>query len=78
MEEKIYYCEGCGGVMEFDVATQSLKCPNCDTVVPIIPDQSKLVEHSLTRHAMRTIRASEKTTHTGWENCSASGLRDAG
>ncbi len=64
MEEKIYYCEGCGGVMEFDVATQSLKCPNCDKVVPISPDKGRLVEHSLTRHAMRTIRASEKTTHT--------------
>lgn len=62
MEEKIYYCEGCGGVMEFDVATQSLKCPNCDKVVPIAGDQSRLVEHSLTQHAMKTIRASEKTT----------------
>jgi len=50
--------------MEFDVATQSLKCPNCDKVVPISPDKGRLVEHSLTRHAMRTIRASEKTTHT--------------
>ena len=64
MEEKIYYCEGCGGVMEFDVATQNLKCPNCGTVVPIVHDKSRLVEHSLTRHAMQTIRASEKTTHT--------------
>ena len=50
--------------MEFDVATQSLKCPNCDKVVPIVRDRSCLVEHSLTQHAMKTIRASEKTTHT--------------
>lgn len=50
--------------MEFDVATQSLKCPNCDRVIPIAHDESKLVEHSLTRHAVRTIRASEKATHT--------------
>lgn len=46
------------------MATQSLKCPNCDTVVPIIHHENSLVEHSLTHHAMRTIRASEKTTHT--------------
>ena len=46
------------------MATQSLKCPNCDKVVPIAGDQSRLVEHSLTQHAMKTIRASEKTTHT--------------
>lgn len=64
MEDKIYYCESCGGVMEFDVATQSLKCPNCDTVVPIVNEESRIVEHSLTHHAMRSIRASEKTSHT--------------
>ncbi len=64
MEEKIYYCEGCGGVLEFDVGTQSLKCPNCGTVVPILKEEGRLVEHSLTRHAMQTIRAEEKSTHT--------------
>lgn len=64
MDKKIYYCENCGGVMEFDVASQSLKCPNCDTVVPIFNDKKKIVEHSLTRHAMQTIRADEKKTQT--------------
>ena len=64
MDNKIYYCENCGGVMEFDVETQSLKCPNCDTVVPILNETERIVEHSLTRHAMQTIKASEKTTQT--------------
>ncbi len=64
MSDKIYYCEGCGGVMEFDVETQSLKCPHCDTVILIENDKSRIVEHSLTRHAMQSIRATEKTTHT--------------
>ena len=59
--------------MEFDVATQSLKCPNCDKVIPIAHDKSRLVEHSLTRHAMRMIRASEKTTHT--MECKGCGAR---
>ncbi len=64
MDDKIYYCENCGGVMEFDVESQSLKCPNCDTVVPIINDKSRIVEHSLTRRALQSIRAEEKTSHT--------------
>lgn len=64
MEQEIYYCENCGGVMEFDVGTQGLKCPHCDTVVPIINDTSRIVEHNLTMHAVQTIRAEEKTTHT--------------
>lgn len=64
MDDKIYYCEGCGGVMEFDVETQSLKCPHCETVISIQKDNSQIVEHSLTRHAMQSIRAAEKTTHT--------------
>jgi len=64
MEQEIYYCENCGGVMEFDVGTQSLKCPNCDTVVAIENDTSLIVEHSLTAHAVQTIRAEEKTTQT--------------
>lgn len=41
MDNQIYYCENCGGVMEFDVGTQSLKCPNCDTVVPILNEQER-------------------------------------
>lgn len=73
MEEKIYRCEGCGGVLEFDVASQSLKCPNCDTVVPIMNKKGGLVEHSLTRHAIRTIHANEKTTHT--MECKGCGAR---
>ena len=64
MENKIYYCENCGGVMEFDVESQSLKCPNCDTAVPILNEKERIVEHSLTRHAMQTVRAEEKTTQT--------------
>lgn len=61
---KIYYCQNCGGIMEFDVASQALKCPNCDTVAPIENDRKKVVEHKLTRHAMETIKVEEKTSHT--------------
>ena len=64
MENKIYYCENCVGVMEFDVESQSLKSPDCDTAVPILNEKERIVEHSLTRHAMQTVRAEEKTTQT--------------
>ena len=43
MSENIYYCSNCGGVMEFDVKTQSLKCPNCDTQVNIVNDKKKII-----------------------------------
>ena len=62
--EKIYRCESCGGIMEFDIKTQMLKCPNCDTTIEIINDQSKIVEHTLTLEAERTIRVEEKESKT--------------
>ena len=64
MDHKIYYCENCGGVMEFDAASQSLKCPNCGTETKIKNEKKKIVEHSLTRHAMKTIKATEKKSQT--------------
>lgn len=64
MDSEIYYCENCGGVMEFDAASQSLKCPNCGTELQIKNERDRIVEHSLTRHAMQTIRATEKKSQT--------------
>ena len=40
MDNKIYYCENCGGVMEFDAASQSLKCPNCGAETEIKNEKS--------------------------------------
>lgn len=62
--EKIYYCENCGGVMDFDPASQMLKCPNCDTHIEIFNDNSLVIEHPLTLHDLHTVRADEKTSHT--------------
>lgn len=61
---KTYYCNNCGGVMEFDVEAQALKCPNCETVVSIENHKDRIVEHTLTRHAMETIKVEEKTSST--------------
>ena len=48
MSDHAYRCENCGGIMEFDAASQSLKCPNCDTVVVIENNREDVEEHSFT------------------------------
>lgn len=64
MSENIYYCSNCGGVMEFDVKTQSLKCPNCDTQVNIVNDKKKIIEHEFNKRIAKTIAVEEKQTST--------------
>lgn len=64
MADNIYYCNNCGGVMEFDVKTQTLKCPNCDTQVNIVNDTSKIVEHNFTIRTARSIPVAEKQSST--------------
>lgn len=63
MDDNAYRCENCGGIMEFDAATQALKCPNCDTVIHI-DNQGDVVEHDFTAHAVRTYSVKEKTSST--------------
>lgn len=64
MSENIYYCSNCGGVMEFDVKTQSLKCPNCDTQVNIVNDKKKIIEHEFNKRVAKTIAVEVKQTST--------------
>lgn len=71
MERNIFHCEACGGIMEFDVKTQTLKCPNCETSIEIEHDSDKIVEHPLTLDATRRCRVEEKETST--LNCNGCG-----
>ena len=64
MAEQVYYCSNCGGIMMFDVKSQKLKCPNCDTEVAIVNDKSKIVEHDLNRRAEQKLSVKEKTSST--------------
>ena len=57
---KTYYCQNCGAVMEFDASSQNLKCPSCGNEVKIEHDDSKIVEHKLTRHASLSKRHYKK------------------
>ena len=69
---KTYYCQNCGAVMEFDASSQNLKCPSCGNEVKIEHDDSKIVEHKLTRHAMDSIKKKKKqSTSMQCEGCGA-------
>lgn len=39
LEVDVYICENCGGNMLFDIKSQKLKCPNCDTEQDIISNK---------------------------------------
>ena len=57
-----YYCEGCGGIMEFNATSQSLKCPNCGREVEIENNPDNVIEHNLDIHAIKTIKVEDKTS----------------
>lgn len=45
---RTYPCHQCGGQLNFDIATQQLKCPNCGNIQPIVEDAGRrVVEHDL-------------------------------
>lgn len=64
MSEQVYKCESCGGIMEFDPNTQTLKCPNCDNSVIISGNRKDIVEHSFTGGVARTYSVKEKQSST--------------
>ena len=67
-----YYCEGCGGIMEFNATSQSLKCPNCGREVEIENNPDNVIEHNLDIHAIKTIKVEDKTsTSMECEGCGA-------
>lgn len=69
---KTYYCENCGGVMEFDVDTQNIKCPNCGNEIEIESQIEKVEEHELTKRVMQSIKVQEKkSTSMECEGCGA-------
>ena len=61
---KVYRCDACGGIMEFDIKTQGLKCPNCDNTRVIENEKNTIVEHELTLDDRRKINVEEKSTST--------------
>ena len=60
----VYKCTSCGGIMEFDVESQCLKCPNCDSTMNIEHNEGSIIEHELTLEDKRKIKVEEKETTT--------------
>lgn len=54
---EVYLCENCGGNLVFDIQSQSLKCPYCETVVQI--DQSGEVKEYDFSHVFKLEEQSE-------------------
>lgn len=44
-KSEVYLCENCGGNMEYDIQSEKLKCPYCDTIVEIV-DEKNIKEYS--------------------------------
>lgn len=64
MAENEYRCEACNGIMEFDAASQMLKCPNCDNQIPVFSDKEQVEIHELTLDAKRVNQPAQKATKT--------------
>lgn len=64
MSNTVYKCGGCGGIMEFDVKTQCLKCPNCGNSENVRSNNSVIEEHILTIDTKRSIKVEHKETQT--------------
>ncbi len=73
MEDKHLKCRNCGGDLEFNPGTQSLKCPFCGTVNEN-PDTIPEVHEELDFHgALEKFRNSEDTVEVQIEKCPACG-----
>ena len=44
-ELQVFYCEGCGGIMEFDIPRQTFRCANCGREEVLSPDDNVVEEH---------------------------------
>lgn len=71
MEKEVYRCESCDGIMEYDIDSKMLKCPNCGNTVAIINETASIIEHPLTIDAKRTLQPSVK--HSSTMECTGCG-----
>ena len=43
-DSQVFYCEGCGGIMQFDIPKQSFRCPNCGREEALQPEDNVVEE----------------------------------
>ena len=58
---RTYPCSACGGQLQFDIASQKLRCPNCGNYSEIEAPRAPVVARDL-REAMGELRALQATT----------------
>ena len=63
-QEQVFLCESCGSIMEFDVKSQTLKCPHCGLSIEINHYEEQIIEHPLTIKAKQRLTVEEKETKT--------------
>jgi predicted RNA-binding Zn-ribbon protein involved in translation (DUF1610 family) len=57
-QTRTYPCANCGGQLQFDVATQMLKCPDCGTTREIVEAPGRVVAEQDFQSALASLRAS--------------------
>lgn len=43
-DAQVFYCEGCGGIMQFDIPRQTFRCPNCGREEALEPEDNVVEE----------------------------------
>ena len=56
-QTRTYPCTSCGGQLEFDIALQKLRCPNCGNVQDIIEDAGRVTAEQDFRTAVAALHA---------------------
>jgi predicted RNA-binding Zn-ribbon protein involved in translation (DUF1610 family) len=60
-QTRTYPCTNCGGQLEFDIALQKLKCPNCGNVQDIIEDAGRVTAEQDFQAAVARLHAQSAT-----------------
>ena len=61
-QTRTYPCKSCGGQLEFDIATQKLKCPDCGGVQDIVEAAGRTVDEQDFRTALAALKANAAVT----------------
>ncbi|HET7489949.1 MAG TPA: hypothetical protein VFJ85_18630 [Acidimicrobiales bacterium] len=61
-QTRTYPCASCGGQLEFDIAAQKLKCPNCGNVQDIVENAGQVTAEQDLRTAIAALRAGAAET----------------
>jgi len=73
MADNTYKCKNCGSIMKFDVKSQNLKCPNCDTEEEITSGVGIVFEHALNDEAVSRTQIQDDSLQMSTFKCNGCG-----